>query len=139
MPQLSTLHIDRCFKPGNLSQDFTCELHYFSDASETAYGAVCYLKVFDSHQNQKVSFVIGKSRLAPMKLVTIPRLELCGAVLAARLHEVVKREVTYNITDVYFWCDSMTVLCYIRNTKSRFKTFVANRIAMIHELTQVHQ
>ena len=45
---------------------------------------------------------MGKSRLAPLKLVTIPRLELCAAVLAVRLHELVKSELTFTISDVYF-------------------------------------
>ena len=85
----------------------------------------------------RISFVIGKSRLAPIKLVTIPRLELCGAVLASRLHELVSKELQFKIDRMYFWTDSMTVLRYLRNTKSRFKTFVANRIAVIQDLTNV--
>ena len=85
----------------------------------------------------RISFVIGKSRLAPIKLVTIPRLELCGAVLASRLHELVSKKLQFKIGRMYFWTDSMTVLRYLRNTKSRFKTFVANRIAVIQDLTNV--
>ena len=71
--------------------------------------------------------------------MTIPRLELCGAVLAARLHEVFVRETDLKIDQVFFWCDSMTVLGYIRNTTSRYKSFVANRLAVIHDLTEVGQ
>ena len=139
MPMLSSFCVDRCLKPTELKTPFKCELHYFSDASEIAYGAVCYLKIYDECGHQKVSFLMGKSRLAPIKLVTIPRLELCAAVLAARLHELVKRELTLPVSQVFFWCDSTSVLCYIRNTKSRFQTFVANRLCVIHDLTEISQ
>ena len=71
--------------------------------------------------------------------MTIPRLELCAAVLAARLSELVKKEIRLPVSDTYFWTDSMTVLRYIQNTSSRYKTFVANRLATIHDLTDVAQ
>ena len=83
-------------KPEPLDQGFESELHFFADASETAYGAVCYLKVRDAH-TCKVSFLIGKSRLAPIKLVTIPRLKLCASVLASRLAELVKKELRIHV------------------------------------------
>ena len=115
--------IDQCFKSKTLETDTQCALYYFSDASEMAYGAVFCIKINDGSSALKASFIMDKSRLAPIKLITIPRLELCGAVLAARLHELIMKELTLTVHKVYFWCDSMTVLCYLRNTKSRFKTF----------------
>ena len=138
MPLLSSTEITRCLKPENLDREMTSELHFFADASETAYGAVCYLKVGAPHKF-KVSFIIGKARLAPIKLITIPRLELCAAVLAARLAELVRRELRLSVNTTYFWTDSMTVLRYIQNTTSRYKTFVANRLGTIHDLTDVAQ
>ena len=129
----------RCFKPDDCRDELTTELHHFCDASEKGYGAVSYLKITDKNKHARISFVIGKSRLAPLKPMTIPRLELCGAVLAARLHEVFVRETDLKIDEVFFWCDSMTVLGYIRNTTSRYKSFVANRLAVIHDLTEVQQ
>ena len=97
-----------------------------------------YLKITDKDGRIRISFVMGKSRLAPLKSMTIPRLELCGAVLATRLHEVFVRETDLKIDKIFFWCDSMTVLGYIRNTTSRYKSFVANRLAVIHDLSEVH-
>ena len=139
LPRLSTLKVERRLKPHGLSTNFEAEIHYFSDASEVAYGAVAYLKVFDASGTKKISFLMGKSRLAPMKLVTIPRLELCGAVVAARLHELIQREMKLKIDRAYFWCDSMTVIRCIQNTTTRFKTFVANRLSIIQELTDPAQ
>ena len=105
MPLLTNTQITRCLKPEILDREMTTELHFFADASEVAYGAVCYLKVrYANHF--RVSFIIGKSRLAPIKLVTIPRLELCAAVLAARLSELVKKELRLPVSDTYFWTDS---------------------------------
>ena len=84
MPPLSTIQISRYLKPGVLDQGFESELHFFADALESVYGAVCYLKMKDDHAC-KVLFNVRKSRLAPIKLVTIPRKKLCAAVLAVRL------------------------------------------------------
>ena len=70
--------------------------------------------------------------------MTIRRLELCGAVLATRLHEVFVRETDLKIDKTFFWGDSMTVLDYTRNYTSRYKSFVANKLAVIHDLSDVH-
>ena len=89
MQLLTSLKIPRCLKPDVAVNEFTVELHLFADASELAYasGAACYIKLKYADGTVKVTFLLGKSRLAPIKLVTIPRLELCAAVLAAKMHE----------------------------------------------------
>ena len=74
-----------------------------------------------------------KSRLEPLKVVTIPRLDLMAAVLAVQMNEVICREMIIHIDDTVFWTDSMIVLQYIRNRSKRLKTFVAIRVATIHE------
>ena len=137
LPHISSIFIDRCLQPESYFTAPTIELHYFCDASESAYGAVCWEILRQSDGNSKISFIMGKARVAPLKLVTIPRLELCGAVLAARLHETIFGQMRSKVSKTYFWCDSMTVLRYIRKTTSRFKTYVANRISIIQDLTRV--
>ena len=102
-----------------------------------AYGAACYIKLKYVDGTVKITFLLGKSRLAPIKVVTIPRLELCAAVLAAKMYEAITSELEYDVTRTYVWSYSMPVLGYIRNTTVRYKTFVANRIAIIHDLTRV--
>ena len=85
------------------------------------------------------SLVLGKSRVTPSKVVTIPRLELTAAVLACNLAATAKEELEFNIDRTVFWTDSTIVLAYIRNTTKRFKVFVGNRIATIHEQSEPKQ
>lgn len=111
------------------------ELHHFADASEIAYFAASYLKIYDANGSVTCKLLMGKSRLAPIKTMTIPRLELSAAVVAVKLHQYIINELDHKIDKSYFWSDSVSTLMYIRNTTRRFKTFVANRLAIIHEIT----
>ncbi|CAH8572859.1 unnamed protein product [Schistosoma guineensis] len=115
------------------------ELHIFSDASETGYGAVAYVRSYISDIKICSRLVTAKARVAPLKVQTIPRLELTAAVLAARMGYQLQSELDIKFAEVKFWTDSMVVLHYIRNEKSQFKTFIANRISTIHSLTKVDQ
>ena len=123
--------------PGNV---VSTELHLFADASETAHAAVAYVRrVIDVQRQRKVSvsFVLGKSRLNPLRLVqTIPRLELSSAALAVKVKQVVVSELDMSFDRVRFWTDSMIVLSSIRNRTTRFKTFVANRLSFIHSASE---
>ena len=69
-----------------------------------------------------------------MKPVTIPRLELTAAVLAAKLGTMVSRELEFSLSKVVYWTDATVVLRYLNNTTSRFQTFVANRLELFHSL-----
>ena len=78
---------------------------------------------------------MGKSRVAPSKITTIPRLELTAAVVAANIGVMLKEELNYASLKQYFWTDSKVVLRYINNEAKRFHTFVANRVQMIRSNT----
>ena len=82
------------------------------------------------------SFVFGKS---PLKSVSIPRLELTAATLAVHVDAMLQRALQLDIRRVVFWTDSTTVLRYIRNERTRFHVFVANRLAIIHDGTSPDQ
>ena len=138
LDELSDLTIPRCLLPPWYTAECKLELHHFSDASESGYGAVTYLRCLSPDTQTHVSFVIGKSRLAPLKKVTIPRLELSAAVVAVKLDQIVMQELDLPTTSI-LWTDSITVLGYIENKKTRFKTFVANRLSFIHDNTEASQ
>ncbi|XP_028413652.1 uncharacterized protein LOC114536505 [Dendronephthya gigantea] len=70
---------------------------------------------------------------------TIPRLELSAAVVATRLDKMIRNEIDIEIHAPIFWTDSTCVLGYLNNTSKRFQTFVANRVATIHETTTPEQ
>ncbi|KAF6769644.1 hypothetical protein AHF37_12260, partial [Paragonimus kellicotti] len=125
---LTELRIPRCIKPRTLEGPYQMELHGFSDASEAGYGAAIYARLVATDGSIYCSLVLGKSRVAPMRAVSIPRMELTAAVLAAKLTSYVKDELLKEVKSVTLWTDSRTV-------PRRFETFVANRLSSIHDLS----
>ena len=118
--------VSRCVAPVRFKVKHA-QLHHFCDASQQAYAAVSYLKLTSFEENVHVSFLLAKSKLAPLKTVTIPRLELSAALEATKLDEIIKRELEIQPLETsIFWTDSEIVLWYLNNTTRTFKTFVAN-------------
>lgn len=136
--RIRTFSVPRCFKPKGFGQLTSAQLHNFSDASENGYGTVSYLRL-QSDEKIHVTFILGKARVAPLKNVTIPRMELTAAVLAARVDRLLKAELQLELENSIFWTDSTIVLKYIRNETKRFHTFVANRLSAIREATDISQ
>ena len=136
---LEALEVHRCIKPPDCEVLRSLQLHHFSDASQVGYGTVSYLRLEDILGNVSCSLLMAKSRVAPLKQVSIPRLELTAAVVATRVNKMLLRELTLPIDETYYWTDSMTVLRYIRNESARFHTFVANRVSVIREESNPEQ
>lgn len=139
LPCVTTIEIPRCYMAQCPSAQATVQLHNFSDASRHGYAAVSYLRFIDEQGVIHCSFVMGKTRNAPIKEWTIPRLELQATVLAVRLSNSILKELDLRVNEIFFWSDSMTSLQYIKNQTKRFQTFVANRVAEIHESTTPEQ
>ncbi|GFT84252.1 integrase catalytic domain-containing protein [Trichonephila clavipes] len=133
---VNNISIDRCIV---IHRAESIELHAFSDASEKAYGSSIYLKSISALGEVKVCLVTSKSRVSPLKQISIPRLELCGAVLAAKLMKKVKEALNLQITAVHFWSDSTIVISWIHRESRELKTFVANRVSKIHQLSSRDQ
>ena len=119
------------------SGEVTHELHHFSDASEVAYGVASYLRVTRPDGSASTQLVMAKSRLNPLKPLTIPRLELCAATLATRQDAMLSRELDVEIASSHLWTDSSTVLQYIRSENRRFHTYVSNRVTEIRGRTEL--
>ena len=133
MPALQKLKVPRCVMPKPSPGDYYMEIHHFCDASEVAYGSVAYLRVVSEPNVVHCSFLMSKSRLAPTRFISIPRLELCAAVIAVKMNDILTKELQLEIRSTFYWTDSLIVLQYIKNKSRRFQTFVANRVAIIHE------
>ncbi|GFX35373.1 uncharacterized protein TNCV_101801 [Trichonephila clavipes] len=110
------------------------EIHGFADASERCYGAAVYCKSKNLKSETLVRLITSKSRVAPIKSLTIPRLELCAAVLLAKLVKRVVAALQLETAELYLWSDSMIVLAWLRKEPMDLKTFVQNRVAKIQEL-----
>ena len=112
------------------------QLHIFCDASLQAFAAVAYLRVIDPNQKIYLSLVMAKTRVAPVKPMTIPRLELQATLLAARMAKTIEKELEIAIMKRTFWSDSTTVLQWIESDPRKKQMFVANRLGEINELSQ---
>jgi hypothetical protein len=135
---LNNVRIPRCHVAAHLEVQ-EVSLHHFSDASENGYGMCAYLRFVYANGEIRCSFLVGRSRCAPLKIASIPRLELQSAVLSVRIYQTIRSEITYSLTSIHFWSDSQTVLKYIDNESKRFNVYVANRVAEIREATSPDQ
>ena len=130
--ELESLHFPRCIIPSGFEFG-VAELHHFSDASAVGYGACSYLRIIRPDGKIHVTLIASKGRLAPIRAITIPRLELAAAVIAVKLDDVIRSTLDIQCIPSTFWTDSQIVLAYIKSEDKRFKVFVANRVAVIRE------
>lgn len=107
------------------------ELHAFCDASEVAYAAVIFARTVDAAGNVSVQLLTSKTKVAPVQKVTLPRLELCGAVLLTKLLSTVKKALNLEMVTCHAWTDSTVVLAWLRKLPCHWKTFIANRVSQI--------
>ena len=130
---LETVQIPRA--PFSWNEPFReTNLHVFCDASQDAYGASTYLRREFEDNVVECRLVAGKGRVAPVKAQSICRLELMGALIAARLAETLAAELMTKIEKITFWSDSTIVLHWIHQTSSNYKVFVGNRVSEIHTI-----
>ena len=115
LPALEQFSIRRCYKPEKFGEIASIQIHHFS---ELAYGTVSYLRLTSEDGHVCCSFLLSKSRLGPLKALSIPRLELNAATLAVKLDPMFRKELELPITSSVFWTDSMYFLRYIRHTSA---------------------
>ncbi|CAH8494788.1 unnamed protein product [Dicrocoelium dendriticum] len=136
---IGQLSVPRCVLRSIETSEQRAQLHIFSDASEIGYGVVAYLRHTSALGQPYCSLLLAKSRVAPLKATSIPRLELGAAVLAAKVNQILADSLSMSPRDTRYWTDSQIVLHYIYNKSTRFSTFVANRIAAIQQLSEPTQ
>ena len=123
---VSEIKLDRCYDKRDESVQ-EIQLHLFCDASEVAYGSAAYFRFTSKSGAHESTLVAAKSKLAPIKVITLPRLELNSAVTAVRLYRTVIMETDLPVERICFWTDSVLALQYITNCVHRPKAYVANR------------
>lgn len=136
---LPTIKIDRWIQT---KENAAVQLHLFCDASTNAFGVAAYIRSEDEHGQITTKLIASKSKVAPTKPLTIPRLELCAAVMQTKLlirlrkfirHTQIKSE------HIWLWSDSQIVLYWIKGDPNRWKVFVSNRIVSILDKTKPEQ
>ncbi|XP_070517413.1 uncharacterized protein [Cardiocondyla obscurior] len=113
------------------------QIHDFCDASNNGYGACLYVRSIANNGEVFIKLICSKSRVAPLKTITIPRLELCGALLMAKLYSETIKTVNINPDKIIFWCDSTIVLHWLKTSPYLLNTYVANRVTEISEITNL--
>ncbi|UYV84543.1 hypothetical protein LAZ67_X002574, partial [Cordylochernes scorpioides] len=111
------------------------ELHGFCYSSEVAYAAVFYIRSHFKSGQVKVSLIASKTRVAPLKMISIPRLELCAALLLETLYDTIRNSLCLQIDRVFLWTDSKIVPSWIKSESRHWKPFVGNRIFEVERLT----
>ncbi|KAB0798916.1 hypothetical protein PPYR_06796 [Photinus pyralis] len=133
LPRLKELCIKRwTLEPGKVT---SIQLVGFSDASMVAYGACLYVRVLYDDNRISCNLVCSKSRVSPLKTVSLPRLELCGLLLLARMSDKFRSCMKFKWDKVVLYSDSNIVLAWTQSSPSRWTTFVANRVSEIQDLT----
>lgn len=122
-----------CNEPINL------QIHGFCDSSESAYGSCVYLRSTNKDGQHFIYLLCSKSRVAPLKRTTLPRLELCGALLLSKLVNITIKSLKLSVNQTFYWCDSTIALTWIAGQPSNWQTFVANRVSQIQELTNISE
>ena len=138
LPQIEKVKIPRCYLQRKVTANISVQLHIFVDASEEAYAAAGYFR-FQDNEGIVTSLVCAKTKVAPQKPLSIPRLELQAAVLGTRLAESIVKIHTYRISNIVFWTDSRTVLSWLNSTPRNYKQFVSLRLGEILENSNVQQ
>jgi Pao retrotransposon peptidase. len=133
---LNTLSIDRHLI---INEPEDIQIHGFCDASKIGYGACLYLRSRNHNQNTIVRLICAKSRVTPIKEITIPRAELCGALMLATLYREVLPAFHFKTAKTVFWTDSTIVLQWLNKSPDTLKIFESNRVSKIQTLTDIQQ
>ncbi|KAK2578329.1 hypothetical protein KPH14_012630 [Odynerus spinipes] len=134
LPRINQVQISRNINGENVEETF--DLVGFGDASEKAYGACLYASSRNKEGQLQSHLICSKSRVAPLKTISLPRLELNAALLLSKLSDAARKAYGDKIKGLYLWSDSTIVLSWIATAPNILKTYVANRVSKIQDLTK---
>ncbi|XP_040172707.1 uncharacterized protein LOC120905736 [Anopheles arabiensis] len=136
LPELESFIIPRCYRQLASLTESSLQLHVFVDAGADGYAAVAYFR-FECHGRIEVSLVGSKARVAPLKYLSVPRLELQAAVMGCRIASSITSAHRETIRGSYFWTDSTDVIDWINADHRKYSIFVAHRVAEVLDTTNV--
>lgn len=139
MSEINVLNQLQIKRHASIKNSQKLELYGFCDSSEKAYGACIYLATYDSQGNKHIHLLTAKSRVAPLRKETVARLELLSAHLLAKLVLKIKNTLNITISKTIYFTDSTIVLSWLKIEPFKLKTFVANRVSKIMEITKLHE
>ncbi|XP_075151482.1 uncharacterized protein LOC142225579 [Haematobia irritans] len=134
-PYINSIKIPRWF---DYCPESKVQFHGFSDASEKAYAAALYIRI-KNRNSISTHLVASKTKVAPIKTLSIPRLELCGATLLAEMIDHIIPQLNLNEFSVDCWTDSTIVLSWLSKPPCFWATFVANRVSKIIQIVPPHK
>lgn len=139
LPLLGEVSVPRCYFGKQSSKSLqNLQIHVFVDASEKAYACVAYVRLTCANEI-KCAFVASKTKVAPLKHLSIPRLELQAAMIGARLIQTISSSLTLPIGGRYLWTNSATVLAWVRSDTRRYHPFIGFRVGEILSVTNVEE
>lgn len=112
------------------------EIHGFCDASEMAYAVAIYIRSIEIGEKRiynEIRLLTAKTRVAPLKKMSLPKLELCGALLLSELYETIRPAIDLEIDRVYFWTDSTITFRWVTQSPHKWTPFVATRVTKIQD------
>lgn len=132
---IDEIRVPRCYLGGLESEAYqTVQLHVFTDAGEKAYGCVAYFR-FENGGVVQCAFIEAKAKVAPLQYLSIPRMELEAAILGARMMKSICENHSFPVLKRFLWCDSDTVVSWVKSDQRRYRPFVAYRIGEIISTT----
>ena len=135
---IDTVQVPRFVGSGLSNSELSYQLMCFADSSKLAFSALTYLKVTDPTDTSSVQLIYTKSRLAPIQEVTIPRLELTGVLIGARIVDFIQRETRLSFGGIFMWTDSTCVMDWM-NSRKPLPVFVERRLREIRDLLGKHK
>ena len=133
------VYLGRCCKPHGFGKVVDGSLHHFLNACKNGYSQASYIRLVNEKGRVHCNLAMGKARVAPLKYISIPDMELVAATLSVKQSVLLRKKLQCLDIKEAFWTDSQAVLGYIANESRKFKIFVASRAEMIKEGSDLSQ